>query len=70
MMFTPDAVSGPKRAALARPPYQSVQAGARCSGGTLLGAVRPEASAEHIGNAAGRPGHSCGFRLAAALKNL
>ena len=36
-------------------PYQSVQAGASCSGGPLLWAVGPETGVEHIRNAAGRP---------------
>lgn len=59
-----------KTASLAPCPYQSVQAGARRRGGPLLWAVRPEASGEHIRNTTRGPRHSCGFGLAAALKNL
>lgn len=63
-------VSRLKAAWLAPRPYQSVQAGARRRGGPLLWAVRPEASVEDIRNTASGPRHSCGFGLAAALKDL
>lgn len=52
-------------------PHQSVQAGASRRGRPLLRVEGPEASVEHVGNAAGRPSrHSCGFWLPAALENL
>lgn len=50
--------------------YQSVEACASCSGRPLFWAVGPEASVEHIRNTAGRPSHSCGLGLPAALENL
>lgn len=57
-------------ASLAPFAYQSVQAGASRGGGPLLWAVRPEASVEHIRNTTSGPSHSCGLRLATALKDL
>lgn len=65
-----ETLSRPETAAPAPSAYQSVEACASCSGRPLFWAVGPEASVEHIRNTAGRPSHSCGLGLPAALENL